>query len=134
MKRTIALALAASILACGVLWAKARTDREALLGTWTVSQGTYADGSTEKELDMEFTFKAATMTNPMSDNEIPYALDEKAKTITATDKDATVTIQYRIVDPATVQFVSMSVKNAKGLTQIVGDKGTFKDLTLKKKA
>jgi hypothetical protein len=134
MKRTLVLALAASLLVGGALWAKTKSDRDTLLGTWAVSQGVYADGSLENELEMQFTFTAATMTNPMSESEIAYTLDEKARTITATDKDATVTIQYKVVDQATLQFVAMSVKNAKGLTQIVGDKGTFKQLTLKKKA
>lgn len=137
MKRTMAFALSAALLLAGAACfasGKAKSDRQALLGTWYVFQGTYADGTLEKELEMEFAFKASTMTNPMSESEIGYVLDEKARTISATDKDgAVVTIQYRIVDADTLQFVSMSVKNAKGVTQIVGDKGTFKQLDLKRK-
>jgi hypothetical protein len=135
MKKTMiaaALLLAAGLAAFGA--AKAKADKDALQGTWYVAQGVYTDGSLEKELEMQFTFKAATMTNPMADDkEIPWTLDDKAKTITAKDGDSQIWIHYAIVDDATVTFIEMKVTTAKGTTVIVGAKGTFKELDLKRK-
>jgi hypothetical protein len=124
-------ALVAVVLFCTA--AKAVSDKDTLLGTWYVAQGIYTDGTLEKELDMQFTFTKTTMTNPMSENTIAYTLDEKAKTITAKDGDSTVSFQYAIVDGTTMKFTAMTVTTAKGTTVIVGDKGTFKELDLKKK-
>ena len=132
MKRII-LTVAAFCLIGAACFGAAKTDRDMLQGTWYVSQGIYADGSVEKELDMQFTFTPSTLTNPMSDGELAYALDEKAKTITAKDKDSTVWFHYVIVDAGTAKFIEMKVTTAKGTTQIVGEKGTFRELDLKKK-
>ena len=134
MKRIMAL-LAAALLVTASAFAggPARSDREALQGTWRVDQGIYADGSIEKELDMEFSFMKSTMTNPMSDGEIAYTLDESAKTVTAKDAASTVWFRYQLIDSSTMKFVEMKVTTAKGTTQIVGNKGTFRELDLKKK-
>jgi hypothetical protein len=124
-------ALAAAVLLCTA--AKAVSDRDTLLGTWYVTQGIYTDGTLEKELEMQFTFTKATMTNPMSENVIAYTLDEKAKTITAKEGDSTVWFRYAITDGTSMKFTAMTVTTAKGTTAIVGDTGTFKELDLKKK-
>lgn len=112
---------------------KPNTDRDALLGTWTVAQGIYADGSLEKELEMEFTFKKDTMTNPMEDGELAYVLNEKEKTVSAKAAKSSIWIRYRIVDGSTMQFTEMRVTTEKGVTAIIGDKGTFKSMDLKRK-
>ena len=134
MKKTIAAAvlLAAGLAAFGA--AKGKADMEVLQGTWYVAQGVYADGSMEKELEMQFTFRPATMTDPMADDkEIPWTLDARAKTITAKDGDSQIWIRYAIVDDSTITFVEMKVTTTKGTTVIVGAKGTFKQLDLKRK-
>jgi hypothetical protein len=117
-----------------VCFAAGTTDHDRLLGTWYVAQGIYADGSLEKELDMTFAFTQTTMTDPMSDDKaVAYVIDEKAKTITAKNGDSTVWFHYALVDATTMKFIEMKVTTAKGTMQIVGDKGTFKELDLKKK-
>jgi hypothetical protein len=131
MVTVIALALVTAAAACAAGAVKA--DRDVIQGTWFVSQGVYTDGTIEKELEMEFTFMKSTMTNPMSDGEIPYTLDEKAKIITAKDAKSTVWFRYQLVDASAMKLVEMRVTTAKGTTQIVGDKGTFKELDLSRK-
>ena len=131
MKRTAVCSLALALLLVGV--SAFAADRDALQGTWAVSLGIYTDGTQEKELDMQFSFMKTTMTNPMSDGEIPYTLDEKAKTITAKSGTDTVWIHYTLVDRATLKFIEMKVTTPKGVTLIVGDKGTFKELDLARK-
>jgi hypothetical protein len=133
MKRTMTIVLALCLVAAAG-FAAAKTDKDLLAGTWTVAQGIYSDGSLEKELEMEFTFTATTLTNPMSDGKaITYTIDEKAKTITSKDGDSTVWFHYVLVDATTMKFIEMKVTTPKGTTVIVGDKGTFKELDLKKK-
>jgi hypothetical protein len=130
------VAAAALMLAGGVSASaagKTKTDKEALMGTWYVAQGVYTDGSLEKELEMQFSFKQATMTNPMEDEELSYTLDEKARTITAKDARSSVWIRYTLVDAQTMTFQEMKVSTPKGVTVIVGSGGTFKELDLKKK-
>jgi hypothetical protein len=136
MKRAITIILTVALLCVGTIsfaGGAAKSDHDSLQGTWVVSLGVYADGSLEKELDMQFSFMKSTMTNPMSDGEIAYAIDEKARTITAKDGNDTVWIHYAITDASTMKFIEMRVTTPKGVTQIVGEKGTFKELDLKKK-
>lgn len=123
--------LAAASLAAADNKAKP-ADKDVFLGTWTVLEGVYDDGSLEKELDMSFTFKATTMTNPMDESEASWSLDEKNGTITSTGNGSKVTITYQLIDAKTVVFTGMVV-TAKKTSTIIGKGGTFKSLKLVKK-
>jgi hypothetical protein len=126
----IGLCAAQSVMAAP----KAKADKDILQGTWAVSEGVYPDKSVEKELEMSFSFKGDTMTNPMDDSVLAFKIDEKAKTITASDKAGSITLIYRIVDEKNVEFTQMSVKGADGkATTVVGKDGTFTLLKLIKK-
>jgi hypothetical protein len=131
-RNLIALVLCAAAAALAVA-APAKTDRQRLLGTWAVTVGTYSDGSLENELEMSFAFKDKTMTNPMDGAELAYAIDETAKTITATGAAGTTVIGYRLIDDNTLEFTAMKVSAAGKETLIVGDKAMFKLLKLAKK-
>lgn len=111
---------------------KPKTDKETIQGTWSVSEGTYSDGTLETELEMSFTFTADALTNPMDNTKATYTIDEKAKTITSKGKDSTMTMKYRFVDATHLEIVEMIV-TAKKPTTIVGAKGTFSVLKLVKK-
>jgi hypothetical protein len=114
--------------------AKAKSDKDALQGTWAVREAIYPDKTVEKELDMSFSFKGDTMTNPMDESVLGYAIDEKAKTVKANGKDGSINLTYRVVDDKTVEFSALTVKDAAGKeTVIVGQKGMFTLLTLAKK-
>jgi hypothetical protein len=131
--KTIAVGLALSVALCGLAFAAdaPKGDKAALVGTWSVVEGTYSDGSIEKELEMSFAFKDTTMTSPMDDAELPYSLDEKAKTIVAKGPKSSMTMTYRLVDAKTMEILGMTVVGEKKMT-IVGKDGTFKSLKLVK--
>jgi hypothetical protein len=76
-----------------------------------VAEGVYADNTVEKEMEMAFTIKAATMSNPMDGSEMPYSLDEKAKTIVSKGDKAGMKLAYRVVDSDTVEFTEMTVNS-----------------------
>jgi hypothetical protein len=129
---TIAVLLALATSFCCFAADAPKGDKAALIGSWSVVEGTYSDGSLEKELEMSFAFKAATMTSPMDDTELPYTLDEKAKIIQAKTDKSSVLIKYRLVDAKTMEILEMTVQAEKKMT-IVGPGGTFKLLKLAKK-
>ena len=135
MKRIIQLALVATIviLAGSQAFAadKAKSDKEILLGNWTVAEGIYADNTVETEMEMGFVIKATTMSNPMDQSEMAYSIDEKTKTISSKTDKTSMKITYRVVNANTVEFTEMTVTTSKS-TQIVGSKGTFKLLKLKR--
>lgn len=126
----LALCLAAPTFA----GAKAKSDKDALQGTWAVREAVYPDKTIEKELDMSFSFKGDTMTNLMDESVLGYTIDEKAKTVSAKGTDGSINLSYRLVDDKTVEFSALTVKDAAGKeTVIVGQKGMFSLLTLAKK-
>jgi hypothetical protein len=108
-------------------------DKSILVGDWKVVQGTYPDGSLEKELEMGFSFTATTLTNPMDGSILSYSMDEKAKTISGSDATSSIIISYKIVDKKTVDFVSMTVTAKGKSTVIVGKEGMFSSLRLGRK-
>ncbi|MEI8095373.1 MAG: hypothetical protein WCG80_14275 [Spirochaetales bacterium] len=110
---------------------KPKTDKDLIQGLWSVSEGTYSDGTLETELEMSFAFTADALTNPMDNTKAPYTLDEKAKTVTSKGKDSTMVMKYRFVDATHLEIVEMTVTAKKAMT-IVGAKGTFSLLKLKK--
>lgn len=129
---TVILAIA-FVLVAGQSAFAAGADKALLLGNWKVLQGTYSDGTVEKELDMGFSFTATTLTNPMDGSSLSYTIDEKAKTISATGTDSTILIVYKVVDKSTVEFVQMTVSAKGKQTVIVGKDGMFSVLRLGKK-
>jgi hypothetical protein len=134
-KKTILAALAALVLIPAVLAAadKPKGDKASFIGTWTVSLGIYQDGSKETELEMEFAFTDKTLTNPMDGSELAWTIDEKAKTISATGASGAMTLGYKVVNADTVELGLLKVKKDAKETVVVGDKGTFKSLTLARK-
>jgi hypothetical protein len=134
MKANKIAAVAALILAAASLMAadKPKTDKSVLIGTWTVSSGVYSDGSVESELEMEFTFKDKTLTNPMDGSELTWTIDEKAKSVTASGAAGIMTLGYKIVDANSVELNLLKVKKDKE-TVVVGEKGSFKLLKLSRK-
>lgn len=135
--RLAAVAGLAFALACavGALAAPAApsADKAALLGSWKVVQGTYSDGSLEKELDMSFTFTEATLTNPMDGTSLGYSIDQSAKRISASNGSSSIVIIYRIIDGKTVDFVEMTITSTGKATTIVGKGGMFSSLRLARK-
>ncbi len=134
-KKTVLALLAALVLVPAALAAadKPKSDKAAFIGTWTVSLGIYQDGSKETELEMEFAFSDKTLTNPMDGSALAWTIDEKAKTISATGASGAMTLGYKIVNADTVELGLLKVKKDAKETVVVGDKGTFKSLTLSRK-
>jgi hypothetical protein len=126
----LALCISLPVAAAG----KGKTDKDTLQGTWTVSVGVYQDKTLEKELEMSFSFKSDTMTNPMDDSELAYSVDEKTKTITAVGLSGTIKLVYKIVGANDLEFSLLSVKGSDGKeTLVVGPGGTFTLLRLVRK-
>lgn len=134
-KRMIAAAAALFLIAQAGLMAadKPKSDKAVFLGAWTVSVGIYADGTKETELEMEFAFKDDTMTNPMDAGELSWTIDEKAKTIASSGASGLMILGYKIVNKDSIELNLLKVKKDGKETLVVGDKGTFKSLTLARK-
>ena len=134
-KRMMMAAAALLLIAQASLSAadKAKTDKSVFIGAWTVSVGIYADGTKETELEMEFAFTDTTLTNPMDGSALAWTIDEKSKTIASSGASGAMTLGYKIVDKDTVELNLLKVKKDAKETLVVGDKGTFKLLTLKRK-
>lgn len=137
MKRLSALAaiLAFAIIGSALAFAAGGqgADRAILLGEWKVIQGLYSDGSVEKELDMGFSFTETTLSNPMDGSILTYAIDEKAKTISASGASSSIVIVYKVIDRKTVEFLAMTVTSKGKPTAIVGKDAMFSSLRLGKK-
>lgn len=137
MKRNIPLIAAlAAIIYLPAVHAAAQAlkgDKAVFIGAWTVSQGIYQDGTKETELEMEFAFTDTTLTNPMDGSALAWTIDEKAKTISATGTSGAMTLGYKILKPDVIELGLLKVRKDGKETIVVGDKGTFKTLSLNRK-
>jgi hypothetical protein len=116
MATVLALGLAASFAQASA----PKTDAELLVGSWKAIEGTYSDGSTEKELDMRFTFTKTNLSNPMGKGTSTYTVDEKQKAISAKSADATTSISYAFVNADTLDFSSLTVTSKGKTMSIIG--------------
>lgn len=132
------IAIFSALLLCFTLtgsWAAPKQgDKDRLQGIWVVSEGVYPDKSLERELEMSFSFKGDSMTNPMDDSVLDYALDEKAKTISAKGNGTSMKLTYRILDDKTMELLSLVVAGKDGKSmEVVGPNGSFISMKLVKK-
>ena len=143
MKRIVAmfavLLVAGSVAAFaagGAAGSATGQDAKAIVGTWKAVEGTYSDGTTEKDIGMSLTFTAATMTDPMSKTGEAYAytMDEKAKVISIKTATLEMKIVYYFKDANTLVLTELTVvKNGK-TTSIIGTGATamFASLAFRK--
>jgi hypothetical protein len=144
MKRFFAIAASLLVFGSGVAFAassagsagSAGADAKAIVGTWKATEGTYSDGTTEKDIGMSLTFTASTMTDPMSKTgeSYAYAIDEKAKIISIKTATLAMKIVYSFKDPATLILTELTVVKGGKTTSIIGTGATamFASLAFRK--
>jgi len=136
MKKTFAIIAALLALGSAAAFAAPGADAKAIVGTWKAVEGTYSDGTTEKDIGMALTFTATTMTDPMSKTGEAYAytIDEKAKVISIKTATLEMKIVYYFKDSGTLVLTELTVvKNGK-TTSIIGTGATamFASLAFRK--
>ena len=136
MKKTFAIIAAMLAIGSAAAFASPGADAKAIVGTWKAVEGTYSDGTTEKDIGMSLTFTSTTMTDPMSKTGEAYAytMDEKAKVISIKTATLEMRIVYYFKDANTLVLTELTVvKNGK-TTSIIGTGATamFASLAFRK--
>ena len=136
MKKTFAIIAALLAIGSAAAFASPGADAKAIVGTWKAVEGTYSDGTTEKDIGMSLTFTSTTMTDPMSKTGEAYAytMDEKAKVISIKTATLEMRIVYYFKDANTLVLTELTVvKNGK-TTSIIGTGATamFASLAFRK--
>jgi hypothetical protein len=133
MKKFTTLVLATLVLLAFAA-AAPQPDAKAIVGTWKSVQGTYSDGTFEKEIDMTMTFTATTMSDPMAKDGSThkYSLDEKKKLIAVKETGLEMRIAYRFDDKGNLVLSELTVIKGAKTTSIIGTGATamFTELLL----
>ncbi len=124
--RKTALNFLIALFALGSAIAAGLPDSKAIVGTWKAVQGTYSDGTFEKELDMAMTFTATTMSDPMSKEgrTYRYALDERKKSISVKERGLEMKIAYRFDGMGDLVLTELTVIKDGKTTSVIGQGAT----------
>ena len=111
----------------------AASDKDKIIGQWKVSSAIKQNGTpATNNLSMVFKFDAKKVVTPLTNLGFNYTLDEKTKTLRYNFGATNVEMIYQFVDDVTLRFVRFTVFLPAKTNSIVGDKGMFKYLELKK--
>ena len=136
MKRAFALCAILLVAGSVAAFAAPGADAKAIVGTWKAVEGSYSDGTTEKDIGMSLTFTATTMTDPMSKTgeAYTYKIDEKNKVISIKTDTLEMKIVYYFKDATTLVLTELTVIKGGKTTSIIGTGATamFASLAFRK--